>query len=309
MRAMRARLSPAGSWGRGSSAPPPGKGLRVQRGAVGTAGVRQGRSPAGTRPHISRKVAAPRGGISANCPSANPPANPEGSGGNTGEFRRQQHHQQLAGQVFALLQRGATGKPGSRHRRGEARSRRANKTRQAPSREKGPILRAPRPPAELRPTPGAPRRAGGAPRGHCGEGVGGARRRPQEKEVCSPPPPPTGLRYREAGEPSPTPARPHPAAAPQGQQPPHPCAPRAAPRPLTCRAGRRPAPSPPGAAHPPSLGRARGSGEGSCAAVAGTGARAGRGILRAARCSGARAGESVLSEPRASKPTVTKEKN
>lgn len=268
------RASPGRGAGAGEALHcPPG---RVSRASQGP-GALPGRSPAGTRPpacrrtsppRMGRKVAALRAGISANCPSANPLANAKRSGGNAREFRRQQqqHHQQLAGQVFALLQRGATGKPGSRHRRGEAPSGRANKTRQgSPETEKRAHLPSPAAASRTPSDPGDSAPGGGrSPRAlSWGRGGRGVRRRPQEKEVCSPPPP-TGLRYQGAGEPSPTPAWPHPAAAPQGQQQPTPpCAPRAAPRPLTCWAGGRPTPSPPCAAHPPSLGRAQGSGEGS----------------------------------------------
>ncbi|XP_064275676.1 basic proline-rich protein-like [Passer domesticus] len=197
-------------------------------------------------PRVSRKVAAPRGGISANCPSASP----KRSGGNPGEFRRQQQHrQQLAGQVFALRQRGATGKPGSRHRRARrAAGEQTKRGKEAPRREKGPIPRAPRPPANpVRPR-GLRAGRGALPAGIGWGGLaGGPRKRKFALLLLLPP--------ASATEKPASPHPPRPGLTPCGsqgqQQQPPPCAPRAVPRPLTCWAGRRPAPSPPGAAHPP----------------------------------------------------------
>lgn len=214
----------------------------------------QGRFPrAHGRTSRRRRVAAPRGGISAHCPSAHPGP----SGGKKGRAVSAAAPAAVGGARSALSPsagRGESPAPdsGSRLRFPcKARSGRANKTRRgAPSRERA----GPRAPG---PAPGG----GRSPRAP----GGGGRRRPQEKEVCSPPPPPppTGLRYRGAGEPSPTPARPHPLRLPRGSgRPPAPPgpAPAPAPAPAPYLLGGRAAPTPPGAADPPSLGRARGSG-------------------------------------------------
>lgn len=56
----------------------------------------------------------------------------------------------------------APGTAGARRPAGEQ----TKRGKEVPRRRKGPISRAPRPPAEPRPTPGTPRRVGGAPRGH-----------------------------------------------------------------------------------------------------------------------------------------------
>lgn len=211
------RASPGRGAGAGEALHcPPG---RVSRASQGP-GALPGRSPAGTRPpacrrtsppRMGRKVAALRAGISANCPSANPLANAKRSGGNAREFRRQQqqHHQQLAGQVFALLQRGATGKPGSRHRRGEAPSGRANKTRQgSPETEKRAHLPSPaaagRTPSDRRDSaPGGGRSPRALSWGRGGGFAGGPRKRKfallllppasATKEPASPHPPRPGL--------------------------------------------------------------------------------------------------------------------
>lgn len=279
-RAMCVRLSPAGSRGRRNRAPPSRCRVpRASEGLPGEAAVRcAGLLSAHTRllrmpPWIrtaeeqSRKVAALRGGTSVKCPSASTERRSKVAG--HGEVSAARPAAGRAG-LRTLPARG-DGKAGCRRRGGEARSRRANKTRQG-SPEPGERAALPSPAASSRrPPPARPRglpagrrevRGGRSPRGR------GARRRPQEKEVSSRPSPPTGPRHRGAGK---TPLLP-PLWFPRGSRGRPSCAPHTAPGPLP--AG-RPAGTLPARRRAPANFRASvgGRGKGSCAAVE-TGGRA-----------------------------------
>ncbi|XP_054020396.1 translation initiation factor IF-2-like [Dryobates pubescens] len=252
-RSMRARLSPARTRGRRNPALSPDAGCREGLpGTVRGGGGAQGRLPPARHAYgfprggrrrrpaqrIGRKVAALRGGVSANCPSASPPAN-------TKRRERKREHGGVKRESFGSTASSWQGRSSAPSKTGRQESpapgttgekhggKQTKRVKEAPSWEKG---RSPKAPRRI-----AAGRSASDP-GDCPAGrrevrrrrsprVWGSRRRPQEKEVCSPPP--TGLRHQGAGKLPPSPGPASPATAPRGQSP-H-------PRPLTCWAGGRPA--------------------------------------------------------------------